>query len=89
MDKQSTVREFQGERNPTIVVRARGTSKQIVTYFSGISGHVRDCFIRTIQNGQFQSISEIFEKIRETNCKRRLILHHDSARLLHIKQERF
>lgn len=38
--QQSTVWVFQGEPNPSRVVNARSTSKQIVANFFGKTGHV-------------------------------------------------
>ena len=38
--QQSTVRVFQDEPNPTKVVRARSTSKEMIACFFGKIGHV-------------------------------------------------
>ena len=82
--QQSTVWVFQDESNPTKVVRARSTSKQMVACFFGITGHVTTVPLeqrRTVNSEWYTSIClpEVFTKIRETNHRRRIILHHDNA----------
>lgn len=82
--KQSTVWVFQDESNPTKVVRARSTSKQMVACFFGKTGHIATVPLeqrRTVNSEWYTTIClpEVFGKIRETNPQRRIILHHDNA----------
>lgn len=82
--QQSTVWVFQNESNPTKVVRARSTAKQMVACFFGIKGHVATVPLtkrRTINSEWYTTIClpEVFAAIRETNRQRRFILHRDNA----------
>ena len=82
--QQSTVWVFQGERNPTKVVRARSTSKQMVDCFFGINGHVAIVPLqnrRTVNSEWYTTIClpQVFGEIRKDNRRRRIILHHDNA----------
>lgn len=87
--QQSTVCVFQNEPNPTKVVRARSTSKQMVASFFGITGHVATVPLeqrRTVNSKWYTTIclTKVFGEIRKTNCQRRIVLHHDNARATHI-----
>jgi len=82
--QQSTVWAFQDESNPTKVVRARSTSKQMVACFFGKTGHVATVPMverRTVNSEWYTTIClpEVFGEIRKTNRRRRIILHHDNA----------
>lgn len=82
--QQSTVWVFQDEPNPTKVVRARSTLKQMVACFFGINGHVATVPLensRTVNSEWYTTIClpEVFEKIRKNSPQRRIILHHDNA----------
>lgn len=82
--QQSTVWVFQDEPNPTKVVRARSTSKQMVACFFGINGHVATVPLeqrRTVNSEWYTTIClpEVISEIRKTNRRRRIILHHDNA----------
>lgn len=82
--QQSTVWVFQSEPNPTKVVRARSTLKQMVALFFGKTGHVATVPLedrRTVNSEWYTTIClpKVFKEIRKTNRKRRIILHHDNA----------
>lgn len=82
--QQSTVWVFQGEPNPTKVVRARSTSKQMVACFFGKTGHVLTVPLeqrRTVNSEWYTTIClpKVFGEIRKTNRRRRIMLHHDNA----------
>lgn len=82
--QQSTVWVFQDEPNPTKVVRARSTSKQMVACFFGKNGRVATVPLedRRTANSEWYTIiclPEVFEEIRKNNQRRRIILHHDNA----------
>jgi [histone H3]-lysine36 N-dimethyltransferase SETMAR len=82
--QQSTVWVFQSEPNPTKVVRARSTSKQMVACFFGKTGHVATVALeqrRTVNSEWYTTIClpEVFKEMREKNKRRRIILHHDNA----------
>ncbi|XP_025158379.1 histone-lysine N-methyltransferase SETMAR-like [Harpegnathos saltator] len=82
--QQSTVWVFQDEPNPTKVVRARSTTKQMVACFFGKTGHMATVPLvqcRTVNSEWYTTIclSEVFGKIREINRRRRIILHQDNA----------
>ena len=82
--QQSTVWVFQDEPNPTKVVRARSTSKQMVACFFGKTGHVATVPLeerRTVNSEWYTTIClpEVFGQIRKTNKRRRIILHQDNA----------
>jgi histone-lysine N-methyltransferase SETMAR len=82
--QQSTVWAFQDESNPTKVVRARSTSKQMVACFFGKTGHVATVPLverRTVNSEWYTTIClpEVFGEIRKTNRRRRIILHYDNA----------
>ena len=82
--QQSTVWVFQDEPNPTKVVRARSTSKQMVACFFGINGHAATVPLeerRTVNSEWYTTICllEVFGEMRKTNRRRRIIFHHDNA----------
>ena len=82
--QQSTVWVFQDEPNPTKVVRARSTSKKMVAYFFGKTGHIATVPLedrRTVNSDWYTTIClpEVFGEIRKTNKRRRIVLHHDNA----------
>lgn len=82
--QQSTVWVFQNEPNPTKVTRAKSTLKQMVACFFGINGHVATVPLenrKTVNSDWYTTIClpEVFEQIRKTNQRRRIILHHDNA----------
>lgn len=82
--QQSTVWVFQNEQNPTKVIRARSTSKQMIACFFGITGHVATVPLeerRTVNSEWYTTIClpKVFSEIRKTNTRRRIILHHDNA----------
>ena len=82
--QQSTVWVFQDEQNSTKVVRARSTSRQMVACFFRTTGYVATVPLvqrRTINSEWYTTIClpEVFGKIRETNRRRRIILHQDVA----------
>lgn len=82
--QQSTVWVFQNEPNPTKVVRAKSTLKQMVACFFGISGHVATVPLenrKTVNSEWYTTIClpEVFGEIRKNNRQRRIILHHDNA----------
>ena len=75
---------FQDEPNPTKVVRARSTSKQMVTCFFGKTGHVVTVPLvqrRIINFECYTTICspEVFGELRKTNMRRLIILHQDNA----------
>lgn len=82
--QQSTVWVFQDEPNPTKVVRARSTSKQMIACFFGKTGHVATVPLeqrRTVNSEWYTTIClpVVFQEIRKTNRRRRITLHHDNA----------
>jgi [histone H3]-lysine36 N-dimethyltransferase SETMAR len=82
--QQSTVWVFQNEPNPTKVIRARSTSKQMIACFFGISGYVAIVPLeerKTVNSEWYTTIClpEVLGKIRKNNRQRRIILHHDNA----------
>lgn len=82
--QQSTVWVFEDEPNPTKVVRARSTSKQMVACFFGKTGHVATVPLeqrRTVNSEWYTTIClpEVFGEIRKANKRRRIIVHHDNA----------
>lgn len=82
--QQSTVWVFQDDENPTKVIRARSTSKQMVACFFGILGHVATVPLverRTVNSDWYTTVClpEVFGEIRKTNGRRRITLHHDNA----------
>ncbi len=82
--QQSTVWVFQDEPNPTKVVRARSTSKQMVACFFGKTGHVATVPLeqrRTVNSEWYTTIClpVVFQEIRKTNRQRRITLHQDNA----------
>lgn len=82
--QQSTVWVFQSEPNPTKVVRARSTAKQMVACFFRKTGHVATIPLeqrRTVNSEWYTTIClpEVFNAIREKNKRCRIILHHDNA----------
>lgn len=81
---QSTVWVFQFEENPTKIVRARSVAKQMVACFFKKTGHVATVALenhKTVNSAWYTTIClpEVFNKLRETNSKQRIILHHDNA----------
>lgn len=81
---QSTVWVFQFEENPTKVTRSRSVAKQMVACFFTKTGHVATVALenqKTVNSAWYTTIClpEVFGKLRETNLKRRIILHHDNA----------
>lgn len=82
--QQSTVWVFQDEPNPTKVVRARSTSKQMVACFFGKSGHVATVpldKLKTVNSEWYTTIClpKVFGELRKTNRRRQIILHQDNA----------
>lgn len=82
--QQSTVWVFQDEPNPTKVIRARSTSKQMIACFFGITGHVATVPLeqrRTVNSEWYTTIClpEVLGEIRKKKRQRRIILHHDNA----------
>lgn len=82
--QQSTVWVFQDEANPTKVVRARSTSKQMVACFFKITGHVATIPLqerRTVNSEWYTTVClpEVLSEIRKNNCRKRVFLHHDNA----------
>lgn len=81
---QSTVWVFQCEECPTKVTRSRSVAKQMVSCFFTKTGHVATVALenqKTVNSAWYTTIclAEVFNKLRETNPKRRIILHHDNA----------
>lgn len=81
---QSTVWVFQCEAKPTKVVRSRSVKKQMVAFFFTKIGPVATVALenqKTVNSEWYTTIClpEVFGKLRETNPKRRIILHHDNA----------
>ncbi|XP_037959406.1 histone-lysine N-methyltransferase SETMAR-like [Teleopsis dalmanni] len=73
--QQSTMWVFEDEPNPTKVVRGRSTSKQMVAYFYGKTGHVATVPLeqrRTATSEWYTTIClpEVFGEIRKTNKRR-------------------
>jgi hypothetical protein len=69
--QQSTVWVYQDEPNPTKVVRGRSTSKQMVTCFFGITGHVATVALeqrRTINSEWYATIClpEVIQKFEKS-----------------------
>lgn len=82
--KQSTVWVFEFEENPTKVVRARSTAKQMVACFFTKTGHVATVALenqKTVNSAWYTTIClpKVFGELRKNNAKRRIILHHDNA----------
>jgi histone-lysine N-methyltransferase SETMAR len=82
--QQSTVWVFQDEPNPTKVIRARSTSKQMIACFFSKTGHVATIPLeqrRTVNSEWYTTIClpEVFGEIRKKKRQRRIILHHDNA----------
>ncbi|GBP18647.1 hypothetical protein EVAR_14417_1 [Eumeta japonica] len=72
---------FRDEPNPTKVIHAKGTLKQMVACFFGINGHVTLENRKTVNSEWYTTIClpEVFEEMRKNNRQRRIILHHDNA----------
>lgn len=82
--QQSTVWVFEGENNPTKVVRSRSVSKKMIACFFSKTGHVATVALedrRTVNAEWYSTIClpEVIDEWRKTNRKRRLILHQDNA----------
>ena len=82
--QQSTVSVFQDEPNPTKVVPAPSTSKQMIACFFGKTRHVAIVPLeqrRTVNSELYTTIclSVVFQEIRKTNRRRRITLQHDNA----------
>lgn len=82
--QQSAVWVFQDEPNPTKVVRARSTSKQMVACFFRKTGHVATVPLeerKTVNSEWYTTIClpVVFGEIRKTNKNCRIILHQDNA----------
>jgi len=82
--QQSTVWVFQDEPNPTKVVRSRSNSKKMIAFFFRKSGPVATVALqdRKTVNAEWYTticLPEVIDRIRKTNRKRRIILHHDNA----------
>ena len=70
--------------NPTTVVRGRSTLKQMVACFFGNTGHVATAPLehrRTVNSEWYTRsyLPKVFGEIRQTNKRRRIIVHHDNA----------
>lgn len=82
--EQSTVWVFQNEQNPTKVVRARSTSKQMIAVFFQKTGHVATVPLeegQTVNSMWYTTtcLPEVFVELRKNNPFRRIVLHHDNA----------
>ena len=81
---QSSVWVFENEEYPTKVVRSRSTSKQMVACFFTKTGHVATMALenqKTVNSAWYTTIClpQVFDELRKTNKRRRIILHHDNA----------
>lgn len=81
--QQSTVWVFQDEPNPTKLVHARSTSKQMVACFFGIPGQVATVPVekRKLVNSEWYTnvcLPEVIGEIQKMSKKRRII-HHDNT----------
>ena len=82
--QQSTVLVFQDKPNPTKVVSARSSSKQMIPCFFEETGHIAIVPLepsRTVNSEWYTTIGlpVVFQEIRQTHWRRRITLHHDKA----------
>ncbi|GBP23713.1 Histone-lysine N-methyltransferase SETMAR [Eumeta japonica] len=82
--QQLTVWVFQDEPNPTKVIHAKSTLKQMLPIFFGRNGHLVTVPLenrKTVNSEWCMTICfpEVFEEIRKDNRQCRIILHHDNA----------
>ena len=82
--QESFVWVFQDKPNPTKVVRACSTSKQMIDCFFGKPAHVAIVPLeqrRTVNSEWYITICLpiAFQEIRKSNRLRRITLHHDNA----------
>ncbi|GBP61702.1 hypothetical protein EVAR_89081_1 [Eumeta japonica] len=82
--QQPMVWMFQDELNPTKVIRAKSTLKQMFARFFGMSGHAVTVPLenrKTVNSEWYTttSLPGVFEEIRKNNRQHRVILHQDNA----------
>lgn len=81
---QSVVWMFRYEEKPTKVTRSRSVAKQMVACFFTKTGHVATVALenqKTVNSAWYTTncLPKVFNKLRENNPRRRIILHHDNA----------
>lgn len=82
--QQSTVWVFQNENLPTKVIRGRSVGKRMVASFFRKNGHVATVPLedrKTVNSDWYTTIClpKVFEELRVTSRKRKIVLHHDNA----------
>ena len=94
--QQSTVWVFQDVPNPTKVASARSTSKQIIVWFFGKTGHVaivpQEEQRRTVNSEWYTTIcwAVVFQEIRKTNAEDESLFTTTMRALTHrLKQRHF
>ncbi|CAH2013085.1 unnamed protein product, partial [Acanthoscelides obtectus] len=83
-NRQLAVWVFQGEENPTKVIRSRSVSKKMVTTFVSKAGHIATIPLneqRTVTADWYTTIClrKVITELRKINPERRIILHQDNA----------
>lgn len=82
--EQSTVWVFQDEVAPTKVARSRSVGKKMIACFFTMTGHLATVPLedqKTVTAEWYVNtcLPIVLTEIRQTNPKRRIILHHDNA----------
>ncbi|CAH1996093.1 unnamed protein product [Acanthoscelides obtectus] len=82
--RQSAVWVFQGEEEPTKVIRSRSVSKKMVTTFVSKAGQIATIPLneqRTITADWYTTIClpKVISKLQKINPERRIILHQNNA----------
>ena len=72
---------FQDEPNPTKVAHAQSTFKQMIACFFEKTLHVAIIPLeqRRTVNSEFSCLPVVFQEMKKTNRRSRIILHHDNA----------
>ncbi|CAH2005787.1 unnamed protein product [Acanthoscelides obtectus] len=82
--RQSAVWVFQGEENPTKVIRSRSVSQKMVATFVSKAGHIATIPLneqRTVTADWYTTIClpKVITELRKINPEKRIILHQDNA----------
>ncbi|CAH1989727.1 unnamed protein product [Acanthoscelides obtectus] len=82
--RQTAVWVFQGEENPTKVIRSRNVSKKMVATFVSRAGHIATIPLNeqiTVTANWYTTIClpKVITELRKINPERRIIFHQDNA----------
>lgn len=82
--QQSSEWVFEGDSRPTKIQQAKSVAKQMIACFFSKSGHVCTVLLnnkRTVNAEWYTTtcLPTVFEKVRETRPRSRILLHHDNA----------